>query len=213
MQRRLERLDAEEEGEGPYREAPVHSPKRSDSPRLLRIALPAAMIIPFGGAHLYAREYRAGAVLALAQVLMCALVMSGDVRAIWGFLGVIAADMFGAAAAVKRFNENRPPTSLKDHASPIAAVILAALFATPWVLRSAYPVSYLDSEIETVCRAFESAPTPRRECRRELEDALATGRIAPGRVDDCASCIERTREEREGDRFDCALECGATLPR
>lgn len=128
----LEALDAGEATEQPFRGRVPASPESEKyvAPRKPAAAMMLGFIVPIGAGHFYARHGAAGAIL-LSGVLgsFFGFMFKGDPRLgiAWGI--IVAADILGSYAAVKRYNAGRVPPENRQRIGALAVVGLAFLAA------------------------------------------------------------------------------------
>ncbi|HJL17360.1 MAG TPA: hypothetical protein RMH99_16955 [Sandaracinaceae bacterium LLY-WYZ-13_1] len=126
---------------GAYRTAAALDEDEPLPTRRRRLAACFALGLGFGLGHVYAREYLAGALLALGQLACLALAAHGMGEVIWAFPALMAMDAFGAVAAVRRENERRRREPTAQLAATLPAVALVVASAAVWAPAPADPAA------------------------------------------------------------------------
>ncbi len=120
------------EAHGPYRTASEPGDEEELFPtRQRRLAAFFAIGVAFGLGHVYAREYVAGALLALGQLACLVLAARGIPEVLWAFPALMALDAWGALRAVDRENDGarRDPSAQLAVTLPAVALVLAGATA------------------------------------------------------------------------------------
>ena len=114
-----------------------------ERPRLRRIAFMAALFVPFGGGHMYARSHVSAWLLATLSIggLITSWNIEGPAAAVLAFfpLAVVAYDLCTAPSAASRYNAKEPWSGAKQ-----------ALVLLPSVLVLAFALSQLGAFMETL---------------------------------------------------------------
>lgn len=174
--------------------------ERVRTDRLRRIAVFAALWLPFGAGHFYARRHRAAFVILAAQIVCVGLAIG--LPAFWYAVpGIVLADMLGSVLAIGAVQRGKPVPTLAALAPVFAlasiALVPAVRFAAPSLMAGSAMRRACERAAE--CEGGEAAST----CiDRAAEDALE-GRGWRDTEQACASCLDAT-----GCR-DTYRECGA----